>query len=327
MIIIGSKAFLHQLDREEDRRFFTSDYDVIMSFSDFNTWAKLNRPFIKSMNPTQASKYRVIILKEGVRKLYEIELAIEGTSSRFLLDHKDEVTTGAVKGMLGESYAALSLPYQLLTKRSHLIYPVHFEKNMEDYQTLKMKLGSFDQDEHMKTYYQLRADEAKARYKQKTPRLNVTTEDFFSSKLAVPSYFVHDHLHELMAHHEKPVYTMMQKDSSKAWCEKDMFLDLPYEYQVQSVQEEGYVIALERYIIPQYGEDAQDYFECYKKALKRICTTLTSGWFRNFAIENYDEAIRQYNPNFVQVFKNAVASEKITTKPNVNLKDVPLFSA
>ncbi|WPS85276.1 hypothetical protein SMD22_01225 (plasmid) [Brevibacillus halotolerans] len=326
MIIIGSKALLHQLKQESHERFQKSDFDVIMSFEKFCVWVKQYLPYIVTMYPSQRNKYRCVVVKDGTRKLYEIELATKGTSSRFLLDRTEAVTSGTVKGVFGEVYSSLTLPYQMLTKRSHLIYPVHFEKNMEDYQLLKSVLGDLNRDENMQTYYNLRFEEAKMRYKQNTPKLNVSTEDFFSSKLPVESYFVHDDLHELMAHNDKPVFTMMQKDSSKAWCEKEMFFALPYEYQVQAVQEEGYVIALERYIIPQYGDYWTDHFECYKKALKRICTTLTSGWFRDFAIENYVEAVRRYNPEFVNIFKEAYLSGKIKPKTKYSVKDTPVIS-
>lgn len=324
MIIIGSKALYHQLKQKGEDRFITSDYDVIMTLADFSSWTKANKPFITKLVPTQGNKYKAMVLKNGVRTQYEIELATEGTSSCFLLDHADQVCEGTVQGFFGESYQALNLTYQMLTKRSHLIYPVHFEKNMADYQLIKGILGDVVRDETMDAYYTLRFNEAKERYKQKTPKLNVTTEDFFSSKLNVQSYFIHDHLHELMAHHDRPVYTMMQRDSSKAWCEKDMFFDLPYEYQVQCVQEEAYVIALERYVIPQYGDDWDDYLESYKKALKRICTTLTSGWFRDFAIENYNEAVERFNPGYVDIFREAFASGKIETKKGVRREDVPV---
>ena len=44
------------------------------------------------------------------------------------------------------------------------------------------------------------------------------------------------------------------------------------------------VIALERYLIPMVSKNQET---SYKLALARICTTLTKGWFRQFAIDNY----------------------------------------
>jgi hypothetical protein len=44
------------------------------------------------------------------------------------------------------------------------------------------------------------------------------------------------------------------------------------------------VIALERYLIPMISKNQET---SYHLALVRICTTLTKGWFRQFAIDNY----------------------------------------
>ena len=44
------------------------------------------------------------------------------------------------------------------------------------------------------------------------------------------------------------------------------------------------VIALERYLIPMISKNQET---SYLSALVRICTTLTKGWFRQFAIDNY----------------------------------------
>ena len=44
------------------------------------------------------------------------------------------------------------------------------------------------------------------------------------------------------------------------------------------------VIALERYLIPTISKNQE---ASYHLALNRICTSLTKGWFRQFAIDNY----------------------------------------
>lgn len=326
MIIIGSRAMLiDSFDNDSNIRFEKSDYDVIMTREQFNKWIDNANDNIISIYPTNKNKYSAKISFNGNKVKYEIEIATDNSSAKLLIDNIDRVTVSNrfIGGIFGELYRILSKEYLLLTKRSHIIYPVHFEKTINDYNFLKKECGTFEHDEYMKKYYELRSNEAKERYsKYKTPKLNVTTEDFFSSKLNVPNYFVHDDIHHIMAHYDKPVFTMMQKDSSKAWCEKDMFFDLPYEYQVRCVQEEAYVIALERYIIPQYGDDWMDFFKCYKKAVQRICTTLCSGWFREFAIENYENVIDWYNPLFVDKFYNAFDKEKIL--PIVDSKKVPI---
>lgn len=326
MIIIGSRALAHQQFVPE-RISPKTDYDVVMSVEEFMKWQSENSAFIKSMFPRSANKYKAIVKPAfgNPQVQYEIELGMEGTSSKWLLDNKSEACHGTLKGALEEQFDVMDLDYLMLTKRSHLIYPIHFDKNIEDYHFIKSVWGPLERTELMNEYYKLRYDEAAARNKQRTPKLNVTTEDFFSSKLAVPSYFVHDHIHEMMAHDGVPMYTKMQPDPSMAWCSKDMFFKLSYEEQVQCIQEEGYTIALERYIIPQYGEKCNDFFDCYKRAVKRICTTLCSGWFRDFAIENYDKAIAWYNPLFAYEFIQKAQQGKIVPKPEYKLNEVPLF--
>jgi hypothetical protein len=322
MIIIGSRAMAYQFLIPQ-RITEKTDYDVIMSLIEFNDWAVMYKQYIKTLIPRSDHKYKAIVEKDGKRVQYEIELGFEGTSSKWLLDHKGDCCYGTRMGFFGELINTLDPDYLMLTKRSHLTYPIHFEKNMNDYQFMKQRIGSLHKTPLMEEYYNLRFNEAKERNKQRTPKLNVTTEDFFSSKLPVQTYFVHDHIHEVIAHYDKPVYTMMQKDISKAWCEKDMFFKLPYSTQVRAVMEEAYVIALERYIIPQHGENCNDYHDCYTRAVKRICTTLTSGWFRDFAIENYNKVLEFYNPDFVNKFIKAYKSGKIKYKEGI--KSCPLM--
>ena len=46
------------------------------------------------------------------------------------------------------------------------------------------------------------------------------------------------------------------------------------------------VIALERYLIPMISKNQET---SYLLALNRIYTSLTKGWFRQFAIDNYPQ--------------------------------------
>lgn len=161
-------------------------------------------------------------------------------------------------------------------------------------------------------FFKLRRREAKERHNMfKTPNLHVTNEQFFKPRLPVERSFIHDHIHEMVKHHDRPVYEMMKRDFSLAKCEKDMFEQLPFDLRIQAVQEEAYTIALERYIIPQKDGMQDDPFRCYKKAVERICTTLCSGWFRVFAIENYFTIIERYDSTFVDRFWSKYESGEI----------------
>lgn len=325
MILIGSRALGFNFDLGE--RLDKADYDVIMSIDDFNKWVKDNNQFIHSLIPRGENKYKAIVWKDDKKTQYEIELGFNGTSSSFLLENIFAVTDSLGMGAFNELYRVLTPEYQLLTKKSHIVYPVHWEKNIKDYHLLRSILEDrvWYVNKTMHEYYKLRSNEAKERFKKfKTPKLNISTEDFFSSKLNVPHYFVHDDIHKIMAHDVEPMYSKMQPDPKMAWCSKDMFFNLTYQQRVQCVQEEAYVIALERYIIPQV-EGSEDHFECYHRALKRICTTLCSGWFREFAYESYPKLVEWYDPNFVQKFCDNVKLGNIKVIEGKTVEDIPVL--
>src|SRR3954462_7872894 len=65
---------------------------------------------------------------------------------------------------------------------------------------------------------------------------------------------------------------------------KSLFQQIDYQTQLNCIKEEAMVIALERYLIPM---NSKNHEFSYQSALVRICTTLTKGWFRQFAIDNY----------------------------------------
>ena len=315
MIIIGSKALYTRFGSEFNERIQKSDFDVIMSYEDFNDWIEKFNDNIIDMVPRSHNKYNVKILVNNKKTQFEIELGFENTSSLFLLENKDIVTDSIYTDPNGTKWNMLSLPYLMLMKKSHLYFPVHFEKNINDYHFIKSKLGDFKLDKTMQNFFELRKLEAEKRFKENhnTPNLNVSNEKFFAvSGKAAGRVYIHDDLHEVVKHFNVPIYDMLKHDDKKdlAWCEKDLFNKLPFDYRVKCVQEEAYVIALERYIIPQIGE-YEDFFWCYKRALMRICTTLCSGFFRQFAFENYPAIVEAYNSSFVDKFQYAVDNELI----------------
>ena len=48
---------------------------------------------------------------------------------------------------------------------------------------------------------------------------------------------------------------------------------------------------------------------CYMKALKKVCTTLTSGWFRDFAIDHYPSVVRNFNKEKFNIVKAILEKE------------------
>jgi hypothetical protein len=97
----------------------------------------------------------------------------------------------------------------------------------------------------------------------------------------------------------------MKRNRSLAKCEKDMWDDFIHMDKIKCVQEETYVIAMERFLIRNdFNWREMSWVGAYHEALEKVCTELTSGWFRDFAIDNFPEISKNYNPNvFTKVGK------------------------
>lgn len=170
-------------------------------------------------------------------------------------------------------------------KRSHLWRDYQWDKHITHYH--KYLRPHFPYGD---TYYKIRLQETKTEFPQGNPSLNQTNEEFFDD--AVKKVYDHDWLHELAAHYEKPLYTRLKRDDSKAWCERDLWDKLIYSDKLKCVAEECYVIGVERFLVP--SNWTYSYRGAYLNALKKVCTTLTSGFFRSFAIDNYPEIIQTF---------------------------------
>jgi hypothetical protein len=201
-----------------------------------------------------------------------------------------------------------------ILKRSHLHRPIKFARHIMEFQRIKKLVNELTGKE--KEVLARRTKLTKEAYGDKHPSLKMSNEEFFDDY--VDKYFVHDDLHKVVAYNDVPVYEMMKKDQSQAFCEKSMFFDLPFEEQLNCVREESYVIALERYIIPKWikGENHMPASFAFDKALERVCTTLTSGWFRDFAIDNWSE-IRSQQVDFLGKFLAAEPQLKRLGEPSL----------
>lgn len=226
-------------------------------------------------------------------------------SFQYILDMYD----GIIEENGGEAIA--SKETLLGIKKGHITFPSkNWEKHIADYHVLYQswyygEFSAVEVNEIAKLHK--KSTEYRLGKKQKTPKLKgVTKEEFFDD--FVTKYYEHDNIHRAMAHKEHPMYSYMQPDLSKVECSKDLWNKFSYEEKIQCVQEEAYVIALERHIIPTMMGDkiGLNSFEAFKWALMRICTTLCSGWFRQFAIDNYFTILNSYNANYINKFEENI---------------------
>lgn len=277
MITIGSRAMEFHNILPEGRE--VNDWDFICTFSEFRKWTRFNKSNIKSCTPLSDSSYHVRFF-DGMN--YEFEIAWEGTSGADLLS------------VFKEDHLCPS--WQLAMKLSHryLKNSPHFLKTMRDIQHLR-KLCELD--EVQKEWLKKREIET---YTYKHPRLDVDKESFFKDD-GIRYVYDHDSIHETQAllwsdngdtEWPRPAYTFYMKDDSEVMTCKEKFFDVEERIRLYGVYEETCVLALERSQIPyEFKPDPRKSFE---KALMKVCTSITSGWFREYAWENYDKVIKLY---------------------------------
>lgn len=178
-----------------------------------------------------------------------------------------------------------------IMKRSHLWRAHFFEKHIYMYHKWLAKY--LPKDELGQKLLKERIKVTKDTYPQRNPSLKQTNDEFFDD--FVTKEFDHDWIHELVAHYDRPLYERLKQPDNldKAWCEGDLWQLLSYEDKCKCVAEECHVIACERFMIPTNWEHFQKL--AYMKALNKVCTTLTSGWFRDFAIDNFPKILELYD--------------------------------
>lgn len=186
----------------------------------------------------------------------------------------------------------LSLKGLAILKRSHLWRDLGFKKHITMYHKHIMN-GSFEFDEDDLLLLGERTKLTMDAYPQLNPSLKKTKDQFFDD--FVVKKFDHDYLHEVLAVNPKsPMYKRMQDLSvDSVWCIKELWDKFTHQEKIDCVYEEATVIAFERFIVP---SDYKFNFKiAYMLSLDKVCTTLTSGWFRDFAIDNYDELANKFD--------------------------------
>lgn len=141
---------------------------------------------------------------------------------------------------------------------------------------------------------------------KKTPRLqNMKKENFFTSN--VNYTYDHDTIHAAVKLLDRPAYTYYMQDGAEVNCDKTKFKEQPEIVRLCGVLEESYVLALERSVIP-FKSDPD---KAFKMALQKVCTSITGGWFREYAWQNYDKVLELYHKSYVDKFNAALSKGEI----------------
>ncbi|RGB36134.1 hypothetical protein C1646_758517 [Rhizophagus diaphanus] len=233
------------------------------------------------------------------------------------------------------NYICIVAPLKILEalKTSHIYWPEDFYKNISDLHWLRILLDynkvstnqplcSPQRDELIELMLKTRIKEIEIiRGKPGAHiNLNMSNEDFLENEdnLFVQTRVPHDDLHELVKYGDHPIYQGLKDDQSKAWIKKSLFEKLDYQTKINCIKEEAMAIALERYLIPMISNNQEN---SYKLALVRICTTLTKGWYRKFAIDNYPR-LSNLDKDLLSIANNIIEKFPIKQKkPDIILLD------
>jgi hypothetical protein len=216
--------------------------------------------------------------------------------------------------------------YTLKLSHRYLKNSPHFLKTLDDVEYFR-SIGAKVFDEGW-----LKRREAET-YTYKHPKLNVMKGDFFKGD-GVEYVYDHDDIHkqvaqlthveiydlsqsqwrgyfppEYRAYNPIPAYELYKQPGEEVKCSKLRFFSLPEHVRLYGVLEEAYVLALERSQIPFRGKvDPRRSFDI---ALMKVCTSSTSGWFREFAWENFRKVEGMYSADYVDRFWAAVDAGRV----------------
>jgi len=297
MLYIGSTAHKFRTPK---------DVDILATTSEFNLFRELY-----SAEISELKFHKVHYSFRLFKKWYEVEICDFGSSG---YDYQNLMKSIGIVSL--SEIPIATKPILLSIKKSHVNFPIHFYKTIVDYNMLLSECGDDIYPEITKKRFKETEDRLG---KLKTPKLNKSSKMFFEqSHDFFKTYFIHDHIHKVMAHLDKPLYEYMQESSTSANCSKKMWDDFSDDWKDKCVLEEAYVIALERKLIPSIFGGGKYYSpdEAIKWSLMRISTTLCSGWFRQWACDNWIRINSKIDKDYLDKFLSAVDNDQIKLSEN-----------
>ena len=299
MILVGSRALVVRAPRLLRRK--PKDFDWVCTIEEFNDWMEKVGHKIK---PTKVYSEQNKMVVEGETNC-EFEIIKPSTSSEILaqLVESDPETIDTTFGKIPN----LDLLFCIKSSHKYLKNSPHFWKTAADYHAMKLA-GAIIRTEY-KDFLKLREKET---YTYSHPKLNVSKDEFFQND-GIQYVWNHDDIHKSVAIGDRPAYTYYLKDGAQVDCDKDKFFSLPQEIRLNGVIEEAAVLAIERSLVPHPGVKTPK--EAWTFALAKVCSSITSGWFREFGYEHLPEIIKMYPEKYWEKFQNDVTSGKVKKGP------------
>lgn len=294
MILIGSRALALRAPAALSHK--PVDFDFICTEQEYKDWMEKNS---HKVNPTKiypVSDGKKMVV-EGSTNL-EFEFITPGSSNELLNEivTNDPDTIQTPFGMV----PSLDMLFTIKSSHKYLKNSPYFWKTLLDYHVMKV-LGAKVRPEYQ-AFLKLREKET---YTYAHPKLNQSKDNFFKDD-AVQYVYDHDTIHQSVARFDKPAYLYYAKDGEQVQSDKVKFFAQPIEIQMAGVVEEAATLAIERSLVPHPGVMTPE--QAWRFALAKVCSSITSGWFRAFAYEHALDILKLYPAGYWEKFQEDVKS-------------------
>lgn len=291
MLIIGSAAA-----KAWDNNFRSpKDFDAITTYQEFQfiVHQYKSRRVLRSVYPISGSKMVIKLVPDSDHPIQEYEIAYPGTSAEALLGTQDWLNR----------YARINELLMIKLSHRYKKNSPHFLKTMRDIQYFRSRGAELTPELQVI----LKAREAET-YTYAHPKLSQAKDEFFVKS---ESFYVYDHddIHKAVTLLDKPAYLHFKPEDLEVMVSKKMWDACPEHIKLSAGLEEATVLALERSLISLPGVLTPK--QAFDKALEKVCTSITSGWFREYCWEHYDQIQSMYSDDYWPRFQAAVAAGKV----------------
>lgn len=294
MLLIGSRAARYWYP--EFRK--PKDYDFIATSQEVDDFLS---KFTYQDTSSHSKKRRAKVDVHGYKLNFEFELAECYPSSALI--YKNDTTVHNKDNLLGITYGVASPQTLYLLKKSHIIFNIHWDKNIYDYLFLKGKCQTDFLPGWKRDALRLRFDEIKARIKSKEMNFNQDNSDFFKkSEKFVNRVVEHDSLHYATCFYDKPLFLSAKDDVTKASLSKEKVRQMSHIQKIRMIQEEIMALSLERHIIPcMMAKKPYNARSAYQKVAAKMVHNYLPYFLRYFAADNFVE-ILDLKVDYVELF-------------------------
>lgn len=356
-ILIGSHALKHyyptyKIDKNYTEYDIICNRDFVINLLNNDIFEKLQ---LKINTKEDFLEYKIyLITKNNIH--YDIDIVYNKNMSNYLIsDYSGNKNITVIQPMIDIYVAPLDVLEGITY--SHIYHNINFFKHIKKLHILRKLIGvkkdflnnyeliNFLENDESVVYIKEKDRKPEVNNIIKTRRnecnikfgvpashinLNMLNDEFLEKEgnLTVKKYIKHDLIHDMVKINDKAMYLYLKHEDKldKAFCDKKLWNKLPLKKKLDCVKEEAMVLAIERKLL---HDSSLNYKTEFIEALTKICTFITKGWFREFAIDNFNllttcpHDLTQFVNKIKNDYYNNLASN-ITNelKSNNNIKDI-----